>query len=120
MANVLSSNPAVFDTSTTFAGNTNWRGTSGGSKYTGGIGIRPVKIVLTPTSGATTAGAVVVNEINKDGTTGPVLFQAQVATVGATASVAQEYDLVGAAPGWHDFIVTLNGTGVSLLLYYRV
>lgn len=120
MANVLSSNPAIFDTSTTFAGNTNWKGSSGGSKYTGGIGIRPCKIILTPTTGATVAGAVVINEVNKDGSTGPVLFQAQVATLGATATSAQEFDFVGASPGWHDFIVTLNGTGVTLELYYRV
>jgi hypothetical protein len=57
MANVFSSNPIYIDTDTTVVGNTNWRGTSGGSQFVGKIGLRPEKIIVTPL-GATTALAV--------------------------------------------------------------
>jgi hypothetical protein len=116
MANVFSSNPVYIDTDTTVAGNTNWKGSSGGSKYTGGIGIRPFAILVTPTGAAFTAGNIVINEVNAGGTTGPKLFSIDVlATQWPT-----EY-IFNAPPGWHDFIVTgVTATAAAIEIYYRV
>src|ERR1700733_3546564 len=121
MSNVFSSNPVYIDTDTTVAGNTNWKGSSGGSKYTGGIGIRPVQLIITAL-GATTAGFVVINEINSTGGgTGPVLFKAEIPTLGATASGNFTYTFEFANSGWKDFIVTgATATGTALQIYYRV
>lgn len=116
MANVFSSNPIYLDTDTTVAGNTNWRGSSGGFTFTGKIGIRPTKIILT-SNGTVVAGNVVVNEVFSNGTTGPVVFKAAVAA-GFTAA---EFDLVGSSAGWKDFIVTgLTATVTAMEIYYRV
>lgn len=119
MANVFSSNPVYIDTDTTVGGNTNWRGSSGGSKYTGGIGIRPAKIVVTGLSGSTVVGLVTINEINSTGGgSGPVLFKM---LVNSTTFGSQEFDFTGASPGWHDFIVTgVTTANVVLEIFYRV
>jgi hypothetical protein len=119
MANVFSSNPVYIDTDTTVVATTNWRGALGGSKYTGGIGIRPAKIVITGLSGTTVVGLVTINEINSTGGgTGPVLFKA---LVNSTTFGSQEFDFTGSSPGWHDFIVTgVTASGVVLEIYYRV
>jgi hypothetical protein len=121
MANVLSSNPAYFDTDTTFAASTNWRGVNGGSSFVGNKGIRPAKIIVTAL-GATTAGLVTINEINSTGGgTGAAVFKVEIPTAAATASGVQEFDFTGASPGWHDFIVTgVTAAGVALEIYYRV
>jgi hypothetical protein len=120
MANVFSSNPVYLDTDTTVILNTNWRGSSGGSAFVGKVGLRPEKIIVIPL-GATTAGAVIINEINSTGGgTGPILFKAWVPT-SVSGLAAQEYDLVGTGAGWHDFIVTgVTATGVALEIYFRV
>jgi hypothetical protein len=119
VANQYNANPFYIDTDTTFAGNTNWKGTSGGSKFTGGIGIRPQKIVVVPL-GATTAGLITVNMINSTGGgTGPVLFEAEVPTATAIAATSAVYDIVGGT--WKDFIVTgCTAANAAILVYYRV
>jgi hypothetical protein len=121
VSNIVSSNPIFLDTDTTVGAGTNWRGANGGSKFTGGIGIRPTKIIVTAL-GATTAGLVKINLVNSiGGGTGALVFEAEVATALAAASGAQEYDLVGASPGWHDFIVTgATAANVALEIHYRV
>jgi len=120
LSNVFSSNPIYIDTDTTVALGTNWRGANGGAAHLGNVGIRPEKLIITPL-GATTAGAIKINEITSTGgTTGPVLFQVQVPTALNTAATAQEFDLVGAESGWHDFVVTgVTAAGVALELFYR-
>ena len=121
MSNVFSSNPIYIDTDTTVAGNTNWKGSSGGSKYTGGIGIRPIQIIVTPLAG-TTAGLITINLVNSTGGgTGAIVFKVEVPTATAAAAVAQEYTMQFAASGWHDFIVTgVTATGTAIEIYYRV
>lgn len=121
MANVFSSNPIYLDSDTTVGGGTNWKGASGGKSFTGGIGIRPVQLILTPL-GATTAGLVVVNLVNSvGGATGAIVFKVEVPTAAAGASFAQQFTTEFAASGWHDFIVTgLTATGIALEIYYRV
>jgi hypothetical protein len=121
MANVFSSNPVYIDTDTTVGGNTNWKGSSGGSKYTGGIGIRPIQIILTPL-GATTATEIVINEVKSvGGATGAVLFAVQFPTATATAAVSLQFNLEQTASGWHDFIVTgVTAAGIAMTIYYRV
>jgi hypothetical protein len=119
ISNNFSSNPVYIDTDTTVVGATNWRGASGGKAYTGGIGIRPVKIIVTPVATAFTAGLIKVNQVTSAATTGAVLFQVVVG-----ASVAQtplEFDFEGAPPGWSDFIVTgVTATAAVMEIYYRV
>jgi hypothetical protein len=121
VSNSFSSQPIYIDTDTTYAGNTNWKGSSGGSKYTGGLGIRPVQIIVTPL-GATTATEVVINEINSTGGgTGPVLFKVEVPTATSGAATSQPYTVQLTDAGWHDFIVTgASAANVALLIYYRV
>jgi hypothetical protein len=118
MSNVFSSNPVFIDTSTTFAGNTNWKGSSGGKAFTGGIGIRACQIILT-VGGTPAAGTVTINEINAGGSTGPVLFQASYPSL-STAD-APIYELAETSSGWHDFIVTIApAASAVVLIYYRV
>lgn len=123
MANVFSSNPIYIDTDTTVGLGTNWKGSSptSGFHYTGGIGIRPIQILITPL-GATTAGFVVINEINSVGQgTGPVLFKAAVPTAALGAGVSQSYTEELANSGWHDFILTgAAAANVSVEISYRV
>ena len=120
MANNFFANPFFIDTDTSVGGGTDWRGASGGSRYTGGIGVRPIKLIISAT-GATTAGNIVINEIKSDGTTGAVLFQARVPTATAAAATSQEFDIEETASGWHNFIVSgPTATGTALLGYYRV
>src|SRR6266850_3339713 len=117
MANVFSSNPIYIDTDTTVVGGTNWRGASGGKAFTGGIGIRPVKIVVTPLATAYTAGLIKINQVTSAATTGVVLWQI---VVGATvANTPMEFDFEGAPPGWADFIVTgVTAAAAVLEIYY--
>jgi len=119
VANQYNANPFYIDTDTTYAGNTNWKGTSGGSKYTGGIGIRPQTVTVIPL-GPTTAGLITVNMINSTGGgTGPVLFEVQVPTATAVLAVPSAYTVVTAT--WKDFIVTgCTATGCAILVSYRV
>jgi hypothetical protein len=121
VANNFNANPIYMDTDTTVGGNTNWKGTSGGSSYTGGIGIRPYSIVTIPLSGST-AGLIVINMINSTGGgTGPKLFEIAVPTAASTAATSQSYHIDGDGVAWKDFIVTgLTATGVAILIYYRV
>lgn len=115
MSNVFSSNPVYLDTDTTTAGNTNWKGSSGGKSYTGGIGIRPEKIVMI-SNGTVAAGTVVINEVTSGGT-GAALFKVNV----PSSFTFAEFDLVGTSAGWHDFIVTgLTATVTAMEIYYRV
>jgi len=115
MANVFSSNPVYIDTDTTVVGNTNWRGSSGGSAFVGKIGLRPEKIVIGPSSTtATVAGIVTITEPNASQN----LFSFVIPT-GMVTPV--EIDLVGAEAGWHDFIVTgATATKVAVQIFYRV
>lgn len=119
MANVFSSNPIYIDTDTTVVGNTNWRGSSGGKAFTGGIGIRPTQIVVTPLATAYTAQLIKINQVTSAATTGPVLWQI---VVGATvAQTPMTFDFSGFNPGWSDFIVTGVTAGAAVLeIYYRV
>jgi hypothetical protein len=120
VANQYNANPFYIDTDTTVVGNTNWKGTSGGSKYTGGLGIRPYMIVTIPL-GNTTQGLITVNMINSTGGgSGPVLFECAVPT-GTTGTVGQAFHLDGDGVAWKDFIVTgCTATNTALLIYYRV
>jgi hypothetical protein len=115
MSNVFSQNPVYIDADTTTGAGTNWRGTSGGSQFVGKIGIRPEKIVIGPSSTtATVAGIVTITEPNASQN----LFSFVVPT-GMVTPV--EIDLVGAEPGWHDFVVTgATAAKVAVQIFYRV
>ena len=117
MANVFSSNPIYIDTDTTVGAGTNWKGASGGKAFTGGIGIRPVMIVVTPLATAFANVLIKINQVKSDGTTGVVLWQ----IVPLVGSSPMEFDFEGAPPGWSDFIVTgVTAAGAVLEIYYRV
>jgi hypothetical protein len=119
VANQFNSNPFYIDTDTTVMLNTNWKGTSGGSKYTGGIGIRPQTVIVVPL-GATTAGTVTVTMINSTGGgMGPTLFEVEVPTATAILATSAIYNIVTGT--WKDFIVTgCTAANVAILVYYRV
>jgi len=117
MANNFTANPIFLDTDTTVGAGTNWRGASGGSKYVGGIGIRPMAIVLTPAATAFTGGVVIkINEVTSTGSTGVVLWQ----SVPLAATPPTEF-IFNAPPGWHDWIITGLTSGAAVAeIYYRV
>jgi hypothetical protein len=121
VANQFNANPIYIDTDTTVGGNTNWKGSSGGSKYTGGVGIVPYSIVTVPLTGST-AGQITINMVNSTGGgTGPVLFACVVPTASSTAAVSQTFHLDGDGAAWKDFIVTgCTATTTAILIYYRV
>jgi hypothetical protein len=120
MANVFTSNPVYIDTDTTVGAGTNWRGANGGASRTGGIGIRPVQIIVTAL-GATTAGTITINLVNSGGTTGAAVFKVQIPTLGATASQAYQFTTQLSGVGWHDFIVTgVTATGTAIEIDYKV
>ncbi|MGA8500902.1 MAG: hypothetical protein WB683_05095 [Candidatus Sulfotelmatobacter sp.] len=116
MANSFSTMPVYLDTDTTKALGTNWKGASGGSKYTGGIGIRPTKLIIgSASTTATTPGTVFISDVNN---TAQAYFTFEVIS---TEQTPVEIDLTSGSPGWHDFIATgLTATGTSMQIYYRV
>jgi hypothetical protein len=117
MANVFSSNPITIDTDTTVGAGTNWRGANGGKAFTGGIGIRPNKIIITPVTTAFANVPILINLVNSTGgATGALVFKA-TPLVGSSPII---FDLEGAS-GWHDFIVTgVTAAQAVLEIYYRV
>jgi hypothetical protein len=119
MANNYGTMPVYLDTDTTIAGGTNWKGaTSLASTYTGGIGIRPEKLIIQQANSATAPVIGTIQVFDAKNTTTAPYF---TFVVESTTQGPSEIDLVGAAPGWHDFIVTgLTATKCSLQIYYRV
>jgi hypothetical protein len=121
LVNAFNQNPIIIATDTTVAGNTNWRGSSGGSAFVGGLGIRPVKIHLVP-NGTTVAGNVVINQITSFGSPKTADIVLAQFGVGAGAATTQEFDLAQIGSGeWKDFIVTgVTATVTALVIWYRV
>ena len=128
MANVFSSNPIQLVADTTVGTNTDWKGVSSGngtasaaSLYNGGLGIRPVKIVVF-SNGTIAPGNVVISRVNSARTATDVNLL--TLTINTSQPFPYEIDMqeVGAA-AWSNFIVTGLSAGpitnVGLLIYYR-
>jgi hypothetical protein len=124
MSNSFNTMPAWFDTDTSAAGNTNWRGSSGSTLAgVGKMGIRPTRILVVPA----TAGAAVVSGTvlvadpqTSPATTGGLLSIPIVAPAATEPFVPFYIPLDQTSDLWRDFVITgLTATKVALQIWYR-
>jgi len=124
MSNSFNTMPAWFDTDTSVAGNTNWRGSSGCTLAgVGKMGIRPTRILVVPA----TAGAAVVSGTvlvadpqTSPATTGGLLSIPIVAPAATEPFVPFYIPLDQTSDLWRDFVITgLTATKVALQIWYR-
>jgi len=124
MSNSFNTQPLWFDTDTSTASNTNWRGSSGctlaGIKK---MGIRPTRILVLPAaagSAVSTGTILVTDPQTSPSTTGGLLSIPIVAPAASEPFEPFYIPLDQTSDLWRDFVITgLTATGAALQISYR-